>query len=263
MSIFSKLFSSPANMPADTELAVPVGKTPAQPAVQGVPFRYERGGHIVVFLVDSDGDALVHLTLDLIEPFRKHCRDILFVDMQTENPLQQLMSGSVQGVWFALSFFGLGQGIVLADADKSVNLWVAAGVPFVRVFGDSPAYFPDSHFMALPNSINFYGHPEHLHFYRRWFDSKGFSVQMVPILLDRLAERPTDLSRKIAGKNIVFPKMEAARKNSSLTGARAFRLPSAKRWSRSVKNSAPAASLTNLSILPTNCCTTLPVSAST
>lgn len=168
--------------------------------------RYARGGNIVVFVAGSQGDALKELTLDLIRPFRERCTDIILIDLREEEPVRALAAAAEHGVWFVLSFFGGGQDINVVRGDETINLWAAAGVPFVRVFGDIPAYYPDAHVQAHRNSINFYVHPEHSDFHRRWFDSNGLSMKMHPILFDVLAERPTDLSRKIAGNTIVFPK---------------------------------------------------------
>ena len=168
--------------------------------------RYKRGGTIMVFLGGSDGDALKELSMDIVRPLKDHCGNIVFVDTAKENPLQGLASAAEHEIWFALSFFGGGQDINIMKNGEVVNLWAEAGVPFVRVFGDIPAYHPDSHVQVHKNSINLYGHPEHCEFYRRWFNSEGLSLPMSPILYDVLPERPTDFSKKIAGKSIVFPK---------------------------------------------------------
>ena len=39
-----------------------------------------------------------------------------------------------------------------------------AGIPFVRLYGDVPAYFPVKHHQHFANSINAYGHAEHMRF---------------------------------------------------------------------------------------------------
>jgi hypothetical protein len=206
MSILMSLFSDIINKRLNVKLPPSAPLTPSQEALPTISIRYERGGTIVVFLGGSEGDALKELSLDLIRPFKERCRNILFIDMRNENPLQPLASATEQGFWFALSFGGWGQNIEVIRGSETTNLWAAAGVPFVRVFGDTPAYFPDAHVQTHPNSINFYGHPELCDFYRRWFESSGLSLPMHPILFDSLAERPSDLSRKITGKTIVFPK---------------------------------------------------------
>jgi hypothetical protein len=206
MSMLTNLFSNIFNKPSNVEVPPPAPPTPSQEPAPTASLRYERGGTILVFLSGSEGDALKELSQDFVRPFKVHCRDIVFVDLRNENSLQFLAAATAQGIWFALSFFGAGQDINGMQDGELVNLWASAGVPFVRVFGDIPAYFPDAHIQEHPNSINLYVHPEQSDFYRRWIDSRGLSLPMHPILFDVLPERPSDLSRKIAGKTIVFPK---------------------------------------------------------
>lgn len=213
MSLLKSLFSGANNKSSDTPppppappATPPSPEQPTQEVVQVVLPHYERGGTILVFLGGSEGDALKELSMDVVRPFKEHSRDIVFIDLRVENALQALASVSRQGIWFALAFFGTGQNIDITRDGEIVNLWAEAGVPFVRVFGDIPAYFPDAHFQAYPNSINLYGHPEHCEFYRRWFNSSGLTLPMSPILYDVLPEQPIDLSKKIIGKSIVFPK---------------------------------------------------------
>jgi hypothetical protein len=182
---------------------------PTPPTEVSMPIvlpRYTRGGTILVFLGGSEGDALRELSMDLVRPLKDHCRNVVFVDARKENPLQALASSSQHEIWFALSFFGGGQNIEITKNGEITNLWAEAGVPFIRVFGDTPAYYPDAHVQVYPNSINLYGHPDHCEFYRRWFNSGGLSLPMSPILFDVLPERPADLSKKALGKSIVFPK---------------------------------------------------------
>jgi hypothetical protein len=206
VSILMNLFSDIINKRLHVKSPPTASVTPPQAAQTGIPFRYESGGTILLFVEGSQGDALKELSLDLARPFRGRCRELRVIDLRIEDPLQVLESLAEKGIWFALSFFGGGQDISFRSNDEVLNLWATAGVPFVRVFGDIPAYFPDAHVQVHPNAINFYGHAEHFDFYRNWFDSSGLSLPMQPILYDLLAERPTDLSRKIIGKTIVFPK---------------------------------------------------------
>ncbi|MBI5108762.1 MAG: hypothetical protein HZA62_08430 [Rhodocyclales bacterium] len=117
------------------------------------------------------------------------------------------MTGNITSapIWFAAGYFGTGQEVNITRNGETANLWESSGIPFIRIFGDSPAYLPDRHRAAFRNSINAYGHPEHLAFYRRWFRDPTLSVLLHPITIDKAPADTLRLPEKASGK-IIFPK---------------------------------------------------------
>lgn len=164
----------------------------------------ENGGAIIWFSGASQGDALTVNTRELLAPFSRHASAIVQIDLNHSNWLDELNQALAQPVWFAVSPFGVGQHIEISGAPP-LNLWEHAGIPFVRFFGDIPAYFPDRHVRQFRNSINAYFHRSHASFYRRWFSDPALSVLLPPSPLESIPLENIDLTQKLNGK-ILFPK---------------------------------------------------------
>ena len=127
---------------------------------------YGRGGTIVAFVPSSQGDALKQHTLEMSNPLRPLCSDVAVIDFREPDWRARFNDLASKPVWFAMAPFGGGE--LFRDAqDVAVSPWVQAGIPFVRLYGDVPAYFPVKHHQHFANSINAYGHAEHMDFFMR------------------------------------------------------------------------------------------------
>ncbi len=167
--------------------------------------RQEAGGSILCFTASSEGDALMELSKAMLEPFKSRASRVVVIDLNQADWQSRLGSLLDEPVWFATAFFGAGQDVPVTTGGKTANLWESAGIPFVRLFGDSPAYFPDRHVGRYRNSINAYGHPSHAAYYRRWFSDRALSVLFPPVIVDAVPLEHVDVERKVHGK-ILFPK---------------------------------------------------------
>ncbi len=97
--------------------------------------------------------------------------------------------------WHSQLLDALQEGVrcVVAPAGAGIQLfkvgtgcpWAMAGIPFIKLLGDHPAYFPDRHKQTSPAHVNLYAFPEHLDFFERRLrgptTSEGISAQL-PIL---------------------------------------------------------------------------------
>jgi hypothetical protein len=94
-----------------------------------------------------------------------------------------LMSG---GVSFALSFLGIGQDfqVQAGEGAAPVNAWEQANVPFIKLHGDSPAYFLKRHLDLPLTGVNLYHFDEHLAF-QRWMhpEAKSMAATVDPYLI--------------------------------------------------------------------------------
>lgn len=167
--------------------------------------RQQEGGSILCFTAGSEGNALTELIKGLMLPLRGMATRVELFDVNSANWLGDLDEVLREPVWFAASFFAIGQDVMTSRADKSVSLWEAGCIPFVRFFGDLPAYFPDRHFRRYRNSINGYFHQSHAGFHRRWFPDPALSVMLPPIMFDPMSLDKVDRQSKLTGK-IIFPK---------------------------------------------------------
>lgn len=162
-------------------------------------------GSIICFAAASEGDALNHHTRESIGPLVEQASKILIIDLNTENWRLVLAQALKEPVWFVFSFFGVGQEIQIYSSNGFVNLWQEAKIPFIRVYGDIPAYFPDKHIGKYTNSINIYGDRRFADFYLKWFEDRALTITPpnFPISVRSLQE--VDYNLKKTGA-IIFPK---------------------------------------------------------
>jgi hypothetical protein len=82
-----------------------------------------------------------------------------------------LTKGSID---FAFSHVGFGVDFTGETNDKrQTNLWIGAGIPFISLYGDSPAYFFDRHIMPGPSFACLYAFPEHYRLRKKLPQRKG------------------------------------------------------------------------------------------
>jgi hypothetical protein len=167
--------------------------------------RQKEGGTIICFFAGSEGNALAEGTKAVMAPFSSMASQTIFIDLNRTGWRDELMDVLFNPVWFAASAFGIGQDIAAVRNGKLVNLWESGGVPFVRFFGDVPAYFPDKHVARFNNSINAYWDISHAMFYRRWFRDPSLSIVCSPVLIDQMPLEQVDVTSKLKGK-LIFPK---------------------------------------------------------
>lgn len=167
--------------------------------------KQQEGGTVIFFSGLSEGDAIAKLTKAQMAPFAKLAARAEIVDVTQEDWLDSTGRFTSAPIWFAASYLATGQKVNITRNDETSNLWESSGIPFIRIFGDTPAYIPDRHCAVFRNSINAYGHPEHLAFYRRWFRDPALSVLLHPIMIDEAPIENLKLAEKISGK-IIFPK---------------------------------------------------------
>lgn len=166
---------------------------------------YRRGGRIIVLASGSEGEALKHTSIELVRPLESRASDILTIDCRDNDWVSQVTEALREPVWFALSHFGAGEDLGVGPTPEAANLWEQTGIPFIRVFGDTPAYFPDRHLQTRRNQANIYAYPEHADFLLRWTSPPGIVLASPSLLLDPVDESEIDFGAKTKGK-IIFPK---------------------------------------------------------
>jgi hypothetical protein len=197
LSFLKSLARSPGSRGVDATPPADVASAP--PAL-----RYERGGRIIALALDSKGASLKEGMLEMLAPLRAVCSDVVMIDVRDAGWQHELAAATAGPVWFAVSNFGVGE---LHDAEDGTiaSRWAYAGVPFVRLYGDVPAYLPSRHVQRFGNSINAYSHAEHMAFYLRWFHPKAPSVWLPFYPMDVIPLESVDVQAKASGR-IVFPK---------------------------------------------------------
>ena len=103
-------------------------------------------------------------------------------------------------VQFVFSFVGGGADFKgTTNEGQQVNLWQGLRIPFITIFGDSPAYFFDRHVMPGNGFAALYGFPEHLHLRKRLPNIKGLVGSLPHVVLDPVPKNTLDFGRKQRG----------------------------------------------------------------
>jgi hypothetical protein len=101
----------------------------------------------------------------------------------------------------AVAFMGMvAEMTAQTDKGEVVNLWDRAGIPYISLFGDSPAYFFDRHVMPGKRCASLYAFREHLDFRRKLPGVTGLLGLMPPTPLDAIPRSKVDFKAKERGK---------------------------------------------------------------
>ena len=170
-----------------------------------MPLRQKNYGNVIFFAGASEGDALAEIARTLMKPFELHAHKVVLLEVHRTDWLKELSGLLAEPVWFAASHFGTGEDLHVTIDGTPQNLWEYHGIPFVRFYGDLPAYFPERHLQRFRNSVNAYSNPEQHEYYRRWFAGRHISLDFPPILIDPTDVDTCDIETKKQGR-ILFPK---------------------------------------------------------
>jgi hypothetical protein len=128
--------------------------------------------------------------------------EVNFATSEAQEQLNQaIRAGSIE---FAFGVMGMGADIGGITSDgKESNLWEGIHVPFISLFGDTPAYFFDRH--VIPNAWHaaLYFYPEHYDLRMRLPRSNAGIYGLVPpIPFNSIEKRDVDFRQKERGKLI-------------------------------------------------------------
>ncbi|GAB4057519.1 hypothetical protein GCM10028811_04350 [Uliginosibacterium sediminicola] len=179
------------------------------PMGAGSPFvlraEYQRGAQIIAFAAPSQGGALKSHLLENLKPFEDLAKSTVIIDLSQDGWLDELIVALREPVWFAVSHFGAGEVVSLADG-QVINPWLDGCVPFLRIYGDLPAYFPFRHLQGFNNSVNVYAHPEHYDFFVKRMSAPILSMCMDTCLFDERPESDVDFLKKAKHGKLIFLK---------------------------------------------------------
>jgi hypothetical protein len=198
MSILGSLLSDLRSRSNKRE-SPPEGSSASMEALQ------QNGGLIIGFSGSSTGDALLKLTAQVLDPLVDLSAGIHIINVNAGGWQKELEGLLRYPIWFAMSFFGVGEEILVTRNGQSRNFWEFFSIPFLRFFGDTPAYVPVRHVVKFKSSANVYFDREHADFYRKWFSSAGLSICLPPLVCAARPLEDLDFKKKINGK-IIFPK---------------------------------------------------------
>lgn len=157
----------------------------------------------ILFLsAESMSNAFDAIGRSFAPGFADYGHQVIDLNFATSEGTRRLGEILDQGdVLFALSFMGFGRDIGGTDpAGNAVNLWEATGIPFITLYGDTPAYYFDRHVMPSRNCASMYTFPEHLHFRKELPNRRGLLVHTPPGPMDIVSRSSVDLRVKESGR---------------------------------------------------------------
>lgn len=157
----------------------------------------------VVFLTGQTmGDACGSAGRTLQVEFEQLGYEYLEISLTKPDPLLLLDQTIKQKtIEFAYSFVGVCTDLAGKTADgKEVNLWETIGVPFVSLYGDSPAYFFDRHVLPGHGFASLYSFPEHYEMRKRLPGIKGLLGTLPAVSAEPVSKSALNFASKERGK---------------------------------------------------------------
>ncbi len=118
----------------------------------------------IVFLSgQSMGDALGAIGRSFSQTFEDLGHGLREIGLHNPNWVDELNTAiQTSSVEFVFSFVGMGADIAATTGEgKAVNFWEGLNIPFISLYGDSPAYFFDRHVLPSHLCASMYAFPEH------------------------------------------------------------------------------------------------------
>jgi hypothetical protein len=162
----------------------------------------------IVFLTGQTmGDACGSSGRSLRTEFEELGYEFLEVDLTKPNPLVPLDEIiKSRRIEFAYSYVGVCNDLAATTSNgTTANLWEALGVPFVSLYGDSPAYFFDRHLVPGSGFASLYAFPEHCEVRKRLPGVRGALGTLPAVAVEPVAKSALNFPAKQQGK-IVFLK---------------------------------------------------------
>jgi hypothetical protein len=155
---------------------------------------------VVLLSGSSGGDALGGIARSFKTLFNASGLEFIEINFSAGNPaalLQEVIQ--TRRIEFAFSYMSMGSDLSYSTQGKSGNLWEMISVPFLSIYGDTPAYFFDRHVTPSANFASLYGFPEHAALRNRLPKINGMVGVIPPILLDVADPAALDFTAKTGG----------------------------------------------------------------
>jgi hypothetical protein len=173
----------------------------------------------VVLLVGSTmADAVGGISRSYRGVFEKLGYEFIEINLpDKERALQQIKNLAYVDVAFSFSFLGMGTDIMVnLEGGKMADIWEVLRIPYISLYGDSPAYFFDRHVLPNPGFVGLYGFPEHLELRRRFPNINCMLDTYPPVAIDTVAKDSIDFTKKATGPIIMLKNGNDPKKVKSL-----------------------------------------------
>lgn len=165
----------------------------------------------VILILSASGasNAINAVSRQIEDMFLDAGRNTYFVDVEQPEVFTRVQDAMLNyDVEFVFSYMGIGSDFFCNDpvTGERVNVWEHFGIPFLRLQGDSPAYFISRHGTEPATAINIYATPEFAEVQSWYFgDQKIPYIICPPLIFDCQPAEQIDFSRRKQG-TLVFLK---------------------------------------------------------
>ena len=176
---------------------------------------------VVLIMGSSMADAVGGIGRAYRHVFEKLGYEFIEVNLvEKERALKQLTDLVHKQVAFAFSFMAMGTDILLDLADgKTADIWEVLRVPYISLYGDSPAYYFDRHVLRNPSYAALYGFPEHFEFRKRFPNINGPINTYSPVAIDVVPKEQLDFKAKAEGAVVILKNGNDAKKLEAMWAA--------------------------------------------
>lgn len=157
----------------------------------------------ILFLsAETMGDALGAIGRSFQPLFAEFGHDLLEINFAKPGAVEQLNASLQRGnISFAFAFVGMGADMKGTTSSGAVlNLWDHYGIPFISLYGDTPAYFFDRHVMPTQFCASMYAFPEHARFRRQLPAIQGLIGTSPPGVMESIPKGSIDFKTKEQGR---------------------------------------------------------------
>jgi hypothetical protein len=108
------------------------------------------------------GDSLGAIGRSFAPLFEEHGHQLVEIDFRTDGA--EVLNNHLQGSDILLTFAFLGMGAdirITSQEGEKLNVWETFNIPYISLYGDTPAYFFDRHVMPSKWCAAMYAFPEH------------------------------------------------------------------------------------------------------
>jgi hypothetical protein len=148
------------------------------------------------------GDALGSIGRSFGPLFSEFGHDLAEINFKAEGASKRLNDHLQQSdIAFAFAFVGMGADIhVTSPEGEKLNVWETFKIPFLSLYGDTPAYFFDRHVMPSPWCATLYAFPEHAAFRARLPKAPSIIGVSPPGPMEPVAKKDVDFRKKEQGR---------------------------------------------------------------
>lgn len=161
---------------------------------------------VILLMGNSMADAVGGIGRSYRAAFENLGHEFIEINLpDKERAVQQLNGLGRMDVALAFGFMGMGTDIMVdIPGGGSGDIWEMLHIPYISLYGDTPAYFFDRHVLRNPGYVGLYGFPEHFEMRKRLPKINGPINTYSPVAIDAIPKSAVDFKKKAEGTIVLL-----------------------------------------------------------